>query len=276
MAKKQTENEISLRSAGEELGKLLIKLYNVRIFPRSGKVFADRLFETGIEAGSLVTGIHRLTEREEKIRTANRAVLALNEIIYICNLMESAGYYKHAEVKDIEEYAEKILLGLQDLLNSVPVQQRRIKISPSAAYGMAAAFPRQQVNVDAKRAIAERGVASTAETSPAPKSAVKSEPAPKENPEPETKAETKTETKTEPEAKPKRHAKPAGKTSVEAKPAPAEETPAPAAEEKKEEEIIPPVSAEDVFAPSENGKNGGGQKPAEVPEKDDDGFDDFA
>lgn len=141
MAQKQSESEISLRTAGEELGKLLIKLYNVRIFPRAGKIFADKLFETGIEAGSLVTGIPRLTEREAKIRTANQAVLKLNEVIYVCGVMADAGFYKAGEVKPVQEYAEKILLGLEDLLNAVPVQPRRIRVTPSAVYGMTNVVP---------------------------------------------------------------------------------------------------------------------------------------
>lgn len=126
MGKQNANGAVSLRAASEELGKQLIKLYKSKSFTRTGKDLADLLFNTGIEAGALISGISEVTDRRTKISTANKAILMLNQTMYIANIMQMADFYRPVQVKPIISYIEKLIEGLRELLHNVPDAQRRI------------------------------------------------------------------------------------------------------------------------------------------------------
>lgn len=108
-----------------ELGKKLIKLYGEKIFPRQGKVFADMLFQTGIEAGTYIASLANIEERSVKIELATNAMVKLNQTAYLINVMKEADYYTAVQVVDIEEYMKSLLDAMHELLNNAFAQNKR-------------------------------------------------------------------------------------------------------------------------------------------------------
>lgn len=130
MAKKtkKSNETLSLYAASEELARQLIKLYKAKTFVRSGKDLAELLFKSGIEAGSFISGISELSDRQAKIDAANQAILKLNQTMYVANVMQVAEYYTLKQVKPLIQYIGMILNALRDLLNKVPETQRVIRV----------------------------------------------------------------------------------------------------------------------------------------------------
>lgn len=166
MAKEKKDKNIknsvsSMLSASEELSRLLIKLYKSKSFTRAGKELADMLFKAGIEAGSLLSGISELTERTEKIKTANRAILQLNQTVYIANVMQMADFYRASQVMPLISYIKQVIEGLRELLLNVPATVRKINFrSPVAvaASEIAAAAAAARITVpvvEETRSVAE-------------------------------------------------------------------------------------------------------------------------
>lgn len=104
------------KQLSEELGKRLIKLYGLKIFPRQGKVFADLLFQTGVEAGTAIAALADLEDREEKLHLSNRAMVKLNETAYIIHIMREAGYYTLEDVLPLEEYVNGLIRAVKHVL----------------------------------------------------------------------------------------------------------------------------------------------------------------
>lgn len=127
--KKQSDGTISLEEAGNELAVRLVKLYQSQTFIRSGKELAETLFKTGVEAGSMLSGIAELTSRQAKTDAANRAILKLNQVSYICKVMCMAELYRPEQTEPLVKYVGHVINALRELLNSAPEVQRVIRIN---------------------------------------------------------------------------------------------------------------------------------------------------
>ncbi len=114
----------SYKEISAELGKRLIKLYGVKIFPRQGKIFADMLFQTGIEAGTYIASLADIEERKMKIELASNAMVKLNQTAYLIRVMKDAGYYEPVHVVEMEEYMEELLKAMRELLSAAFAQMR--------------------------------------------------------------------------------------------------------------------------------------------------------
>ena len=78
----ENQHTASYKEVSAELGKKLIKLYGAKIFPRQGKVFADMLFQTGIEAGTYIASLADIEERKIKVDLASRAMVKGGGLLY--------------------------------------------------------------------------------------------------------------------------------------------------------------------------------------------------
>lgn len=125
MEQEQNGRTESYAQAADELGKRLIALYNVRVFPRIGKVFADTLFQTGVEAGSYITSLADIVDMDSKVEVANKAVVKLNQTVYVLNVMKSAGYYTEAQAAPTAEYINGLLKAVKGLLQQAHAHQAR-------------------------------------------------------------------------------------------------------------------------------------------------------
>ncbi len=125
MEQDQNGRTESYAQAADELGKRLIALYNVRVFPRIGKVFADTLFQTGVEAGSYITSLADIVDIDAKVEAANKAVLKLNQTVYVLNVMKRAGYYTEAQAAPTAEYINGLLKAVKSLLQQANARQAR-------------------------------------------------------------------------------------------------------------------------------------------------------
>lgn len=114
----------SYKEVSAELGKRLLKLYRVKIFPRQGKIFADMLFQTGIEAGTYIASLADIEERKMKIELATNAMIKLNQTEYLIRVMKEAGYYEPVHVADMEDYMEELLKAMRELLSNAFAQIR--------------------------------------------------------------------------------------------------------------------------------------------------------
>ncbi len=108
--------ETSYEQAAEELGKKLIALYNQKIFPRLGKIFADMLFQSGTEAGAYITSLGDIDELPVKRDMAQNAMIKLKRAAYVLNIMKSAGYYTPVQVVELEEYIQSLLVAVKNVL----------------------------------------------------------------------------------------------------------------------------------------------------------------
>lgn len=129
----EAQRVTSYKDIGAELGKKLIKLYNEKIFPRQGKVFADMLFQSGIEAGSYIAALADVEEREVKINLATNAMVQLNRTQYLVQVMCAAGYYTSANVVGIEEYLGALIRAMRDLLNILYAKPNVESVRPAPA-----------------------------------------------------------------------------------------------------------------------------------------------
>lgn len=148
------------KDVSAELGKKLIKLYAVKIFPRQGKVFADMLFQTGIEAGTYIASLADIDERKIKIELASNAMIKLNQTEYLLHVMKDAGYYLPSQIAEMEEYMEELLKAMRELLSTAFAQTRGDKsgtahivpqpiiFQPAAQVSAAKNQPQAVINTD--------------------------------------------------------------------------------------------------------------------------------
>ena len=120
----ETKNVASYKEVSEELGKKLIKLYGVKIFPRQGKVFADMLFQTGIEAGTYIASLTDIDERGIRIKLATEAMVKLNQTMYLITVMKEARYYEPHQVAEMEDFMQELLRAMRNVLNTAFAQGR--------------------------------------------------------------------------------------------------------------------------------------------------------
>lgn len=189
----QRQVATNYKEISEELGKRLVKLYVLKIFPRQGKIFADLLFETGVEAGTAIAALADLEDRDAKLDLLNKAMIKLNQTAYIITVMKSAGFYTMEEVMSVEEYVNGLIRAVKSLLAAAyaqrqpkPVQQvQRIQhVQRINAYtGYNAAVPPTVQRVP-ENAPVEAAVKGTAPAAPAvtPAEETKPDPAAEESP----------------------------------------------------------------------------------------------
>ena len=126
---KQQKSTITLAAASEELATRLVKVYKCQTFVRAGKDLAEMLFKTGVEAGAVLSGIAELPGRQAKIDAANQAIIKLNQVLYIADVMCKAELYKPAQVEPLTQYISKVIAALKELLSSVPEVRRVIRVN---------------------------------------------------------------------------------------------------------------------------------------------------
>lgn len=96
-----------------DFGNKLVKLYGLKIFPRMGKVFADMLFQTGVEAGAIAASLEEIYDYAAKANLVTQATVKLNQVAYILGIMKQAGYYTQEEVAEVEEATEELLQNVK-------------------------------------------------------------------------------------------------------------------------------------------------------------------
>ena len=101
-----------------EFGKKLLKLYGLKIFPRMGKIFADMLFQAGVEAGSYLCSLDDVFEYGARANLATQATIKLNQMAYILGIMKEAAYYTQEEVAEIEESIEDLLQNVKSQIGA--------------------------------------------------------------------------------------------------------------------------------------------------------------
>lgn len=120
----ENQNTVSYREVSQTLGTKLIKLYAAKIFPRQGKVFADMLFQTGVEAGTYITSLEDVDDRGLKTEIASKAMVKLNQMAYILSIMREAGYYSAEQTSDLSEYIKGLIRAMRELLTAAFAVQR--------------------------------------------------------------------------------------------------------------------------------------------------------
>lgn len=130
--KNYNQQIISYREAADELGRKLIRLYDLRMFPRQGKNFADQLFESGMEAGAYLSTIADVEDRAVKRDAAVKAYDLLNRTAYIISFMKNAKFYAQSDVFEIEEYLGSLIKAVREVI-AVTCSQMETKPAPAPA-----------------------------------------------------------------------------------------------------------------------------------------------
>lgn len=131
----ENQRTISYQQAADELRANLINIYNKKIFPRIGKIFADQLFLAGIEAGGYLSALSDIDEIHVKRDIAQSALIRLKRADYILKTMIASGYYTAEESEGLQVFFNKIIPAVRALIVEV---YSRIKKENLSLYGHAA------------------------------------------------------------------------------------------------------------------------------------------
>lgn len=115
----ENQRTISYQQAADELRGNLINIYNKKIFPRMGKIFADQLFLSCIEAGGFLSALSDIDEVHVKRDIAQSALIRLKRADYILKTMRLSGYYTAAEVEPLQIFFNKIIPAVRALIIEV-------------------------------------------------------------------------------------------------------------------------------------------------------------
>lgn len=115
----ENQRTLSYQQASDELRANLINIYNKKIFPRMGKIFADQLFLAGIEAGGFLSALCDIDEIHAKRDIAQNALVRLKRADYILKTMVAAGYYTIAEAEELQVFFNKIIPAVRTLISEV-------------------------------------------------------------------------------------------------------------------------------------------------------------
>lgn len=115
----QNSRTLSYQQAADELRTHIVSLYGKKIFPRTGKIFADQLFLTGTEAGGYLSVLADLDEIHVKRDTAQCALIRLKRADYILKTMVAASFYTEQEAEDLTVFFKKIIPAVKGLLVEV-------------------------------------------------------------------------------------------------------------------------------------------------------------
>lgn len=128
----ENQRTLSYQQAADELRDNLINIYNKKIFPRMGKIFADQLFLAGIEAGGFLSALGDIDEIHVKRDIAQSALIRLKRADYILKTMLVSGYYTAAEAEQLQVFFNKIIPAVRALIVEV---YNRIAIENEKLYG---------------------------------------------------------------------------------------------------------------------------------------------
>ena len=116
-------NESNYKTSATEFGKRLTALYRLKIFPRLGNEFADKLYKSGIEAGANILTLGNLSDADSKLKVGCDAIVKLNEVAFAMQVMVEGGFYTPDEVAPVNAYVEKLIEALGKLIASIKERQ---------------------------------------------------------------------------------------------------------------------------------------------------------
>ena len=102
--------------AAEELARRLVNLYELKIFPRQGKIFADMLCEACAKGGSFLNSLGEIDNKIVKRDIAQDALVEIKRADYLLKIMLVGNYYTESEIRELSEYIKQIIKLLTDLL----------------------------------------------------------------------------------------------------------------------------------------------------------------
>lgn len=103
-------------AAAEELARRLVNLYELKIFPRQGKIFADMLCEACAKGGSFLNSLGEIDNKIAKRDIAQDALIEIKRADYLLEIMRVGNYYTESEIRELSEYIKQIIKLLTDLL----------------------------------------------------------------------------------------------------------------------------------------------------------------
>ena len=116
-------NESNYKTSATEFGKRLTALYRLKIFPRLGNEFADKLYKSGIEAGANILALGNLSDADSKLKVGRDAIVKLNEVAFALQVMVEGGFYTADETVPVSNYIEKLIEALSKLIASIKERQ---------------------------------------------------------------------------------------------------------------------------------------------------------
>lgn len=116
-------NGSNYKASATEFGKRLTALYKIKIFPRMGSEFADKLFKSAVEAGANISALGDLSDADSKVKVACDAIVKLNEVAFAVQIMVEGGFYTADEVAPLSAYIEKLVEALSKLVASIKARQ---------------------------------------------------------------------------------------------------------------------------------------------------------
>lgn len=102
--------------AAEELARRLVNLYELKVFPRQGKIFADMLCEACAKGGSFLNSLGEIDNKIAKRDIAQDALIEIKRADYLLEIMRVGNYYTESEIRELSEYIKQIIKLLTDLL----------------------------------------------------------------------------------------------------------------------------------------------------------------
>ncbi|MDE7300558.1 MAG: hypothetical protein K2N47_00155 [Clostridia bacterium] len=102
--------------AAEELARRLVNLYELKVFPRQGKIFADMLCEACAKGGSFLNSLGEIDNKIAKRDIAQDALIEIKRADYLLKIMRVGNYYTESEIRELAEYIKQIIKLLTDLL----------------------------------------------------------------------------------------------------------------------------------------------------------------
>ena len=123
-------NGSNYKTSATEFCKRLTTLYKLRIFPRMGSQFADKMCSAGVEAGANICALATLSDAESKLKVAREAIVKLNEVAFAAQIMVEGGYYTEEECAPLNAYIEKLIEALSNLVASIKQRQAASEVRP--------------------------------------------------------------------------------------------------------------------------------------------------
>ena len=129
-------NSSNYKASATEFCKRMTALYKLKIFPRMGSEFADKLYKSGVEAGAHILALGDLGDAENKLKVGCDAIVKLNEVAFAMQLMVEGGFYTADETAPLCAYTEKLIEAISKLIASIKERQaaHRAAMEKSQAY----------------------------------------------------------------------------------------------------------------------------------------------
>ena len=118
-----SKRESNYKASATEFGKRLTALYKLKVFPRMGKEFAEKLFKSGITAGANISALVSISDAASKVRVAPAAIVNLHETAFAAQVMVEGGFYTAEQIAPLNAYIEKLTEALSGLVSAVKERQ---------------------------------------------------------------------------------------------------------------------------------------------------------